>query len=94
MDILPWYRVYTKAMSMSKDNHGYGEPENVFHLSVQKPHLPVRACKLPWFMEGSIRLRMEICVNSGLPIAMESTVLAPKQCLYQKEAKGMESLKM
>ena len=43
---------------------------------MEKQHLPVRACKLPWFMEISIGTRMEICVNSGLPIAMVP-------CLYQ-----------
>ena len=36
----------------------------------RKPHLPVRACKLPWFIEGSIGPRMEICINLGLPITM------------------------
>ena len=73
----PCYRVSDKAVFISKGSYGYREPENVFHLSVQKPHLPVRACKLPQFMEGSIRLRMEICVNSGLPITMVP-------CLHQR----------
>ena len=52
------------------------EPKNVFHSLVKKTHLSEWACKLPWFMERSTRPRMEICVNSGLPIAMVS-------CLHQ-----------
>ena len=34
------------------------------------PHQPVRVCKLPCFMGGSIRPRMEICQITGLPIPM------------------------
>ena len=41
--------------------------------------LPVRACKLPQFMEVSIGPKIKICVNSDLPIAM-----AP--CLHQSNA--------
>ena len=37
---------------------------------MQIPYLPVRSRKLPRFMGGSIGSRMEICENSGLPIAM------------------------
>ena len=33
------------------------------------PHQPVRVCKLPRFMGGSIRPRMEICQISGLPFS-------------------------
>ena len=40
------------------------------HSSVQKPHTPVQSCKLPRYMEGSIGERMEICINSGLPLTM------------------------
>ena len=43
----PWYRVCTKAMFISKGSYGYGESKNVFHSSVQKPHLPVQDCKRP-----------------------------------------------
>ena len=148
----PCYCVSDKAVFISKASYGYREPENVFHLS-----LTCTGLQLPQFMEGSIRLRMESCVNSGLPIAMVpclhqsnvyikrrlrvwraqkwiplvgaetaptctglqttpvhggqyttengnlrkfrstyryGTVFAPKQCLYQKEAKGMESPKI
>ena len=44
---LPWYRVCTKAMFLSKGSYRYGESKNGFLYSVQKPHLPVRDCKLP-----------------------------------------------
>ena len=37
---------------------------------MQIPYLPVRGRKLPRFMGCSIIPRMEICVNSGLPIPM------------------------
>ena len=35
---------------LSKGSYGYGEPKNLFLSSVQKPHLPVQACKLPRLM--------------------------------------------
>ena len=38
--------------------------------SVQKQYLSVRGHKLPLFMGGSIRPRMEICETSSLPIGM------------------------
>ena len=124
---------------------------------VQKPLLPVRACKLPRLMWGGIRPRTEFSGSSDLPFTMlpclhhsnlylkrklrvwrvqkciplvsaktaltcaglqttpshvrqywaekgnlrkfgstfrHGRMLAPKQCLYQKEAAGMESPKM
>ena len=124
---------------------------------MQKLNLPLQACTLPRFMESSIGPRMEICINSGLPITMlpcfrqsnvyikrklrvwrarkcsplvgaeteptsmglqttlvhggkyrgengnlcifgstyrHGTVFAPKQYLYQKEAKDIDSPKM
>ena len=45
--LLPWYRVCTKAMFISKGSYMYGEFKNVFLQSVQKSHLPVRDCKRP-----------------------------------------------
>ena len=70
VDLSPWYRVCTKAMSISIGTYGYGEPRNVFHSFVQKPHLPVSAGKLPRLMWGFIRLRTETCVVWGGPITM------------------------
>ena len=46
---------------------------------MQKPHRPVRACKLPHFMHRRIRQTVEILRNSGLPIAMVP-------CLHQRIA--------
>ena len=43
---------------------------------MQKPHLPVRAGKLPRLMGGGIGPRTEACVNLGGPIAIEP-------CLHQ-----------
>ena len=37
---------------------------------MEKLHLPVRVCKLPRFVGGSIGPTMEICETSGLPIPM------------------------
>ena len=37
---------------------------------VQIPYLPLRLSKVPRFMGGSIRPRMEICETSALPIPM------------------------
>ena len=144
-------------MLLSKGSYGYGEPKNVLLYSVEKPHLPVLVCKLPRFMGGSTRPRMEICEALGLPIPMvphfhqrnvysksklqvwraqkcipivgietvltsagpqtspfrwgqytadngnlckfrptylHGTAFSQKECLYQKEATGMESSKM
>ena len=44
--------------------------QKVLPQSVKKPYLPVWGRKLPHFMRGSIGPRMEICVNSGLPIGI------------------------
>ena len=47
----------------------------------------------PRFMRGCVNPRMEICVNSESTYP-HGTAFITKQCLYQKEATGMESLKM
>ena len=57
-------------MVISKGSYVYGEVKNVFPYSVQKQYLSVRGHKLPLFMGGSIRPRMEICETSSLPIGM------------------------
>ena len=59
-------------MFISKGSYGYGEPKNVLLESVEKHYLPVRVCKVPRFMGGSIGPRMEIFETSGLPIPMVS----------------------
>ena len=48
----------------------HGEFKNILPQLVQIRHLPVRGCKLPSFMGGSIGPRMEICGTSGRPILM------------------------
>ena len=65
-----WYGVCTKAMVISKGSYGYRESKNVLFLSVQIPSLPLRGSKIPRFMGGNIRPRMEICETSALPIPM------------------------
>ena len=50
----PWYRVYTKAMVISKGSYGHGESKNASPQSVQIPYLPLRGSKVPRFMGGSI----------------------------------------
>ena len=57
-------------MVKSKESYGHGEFKNVLTESVQIPYLPVRGRKVPRFMGGSIRPKMEICRTSGLPILM------------------------
>ena len=153
----PWYRVFTKAMVISKGSYGHGEFKIVLPQSVQIPYLPVGGSKVPHFMEDSEGPRMEICETSALQVPLvlclhqsngyikrklrawrvqkcivlvgaetvlitasprstsfhgglyrapnanmrnfgltnpHGTTFAPKQWLYQKEATGMDSLKM
>ena len=70
MDLLPWYRVCTKAIFISKGSYGYGETRNVFFSSVQKPLLPVLDVKLPHLKGIGIGPRTKTCVNWGRPITM------------------------
>ena len=51
-------------------------PKNVILVSVQKAHFAVRACKKPCFMQRHKEPTVQICGNSGLPIAMVT-------CLHQ-----------
>ena len=88
----PWYRVCTKAMFISKGSYGCGEPKNVIALSVQQTHWPLRTCKLHGFMHRRIYPTMEIWEIWATH--RHGTVFAPRQCLYQKEATGVGSLKM
>ena len=74
--LLPRYRVYTKAMCISKGSYGEEEPENTILAWVQRAHKFVRSGKIPGFMLRRIWTLMQSYVNSGLPIA---TV----QCLHQ-----------
>ena len=67
---MPWYRVCTKAMFISKGSYGYVPSKNVFLSSVQKPHLLMWNCKRPRLMYVSIGPRTEICGNPGLLLPM------------------------
>ena len=49
VNLSPLYLVCTKAMFISKECYGYGEPKNVICWLVKIPHRPVRARKLPMF---------------------------------------------
>ena len=68
--------------------------KNAFLQSVQKAHLPVRDSKQPRLMLAVYQYRAE---NGDLRKSGSSfrhgSVLVPKECLYQKEATRMESLK-
>ena len=76
---MPLYRVCTKVMFTSKGCYGYTEPRNLSHSSVQKPHLPVQAGKVPRLMGCGIGPRTETFVNWGGPIPMVP-------CLHQGNA--------
>ena len=52
-----------------KSSYNQGEPKNVNLESVQNAHRPIRGRKLSGFVKRRIRPKMEICENSGLPIA-------------------------
>ena len=66
-----------------KRSYGEGEPKYVNPQSVQKAYRPGRDCKLLRLLQCRIGPSMVICA-----------MFAPKQCLYQKQAMGKESLKM
>ena len=53
-DLSPWYRVCTKEIFVPKGSYGYGETRNVFHLSVQKSNLLVRAAKITRLEGGGL----------------------------------------
>ena len=69
-DLSPWCRVCTKEIFIPKGSYGNGESRYVFSMSVQYPHLPVRAVKIPRLEGGGIGPRKESCVNWDGPIAM------------------------
>ena len=61
-DLSPWCRVCTKEIFITKGSYGYGESRYVFSNSVQYPHLPVRAVKIPCIEGDGIGPRTESCV--------------------------------
>ena len=78
-------------MFISKESYGDGEPKIVIAVSVQKTHSPLRASKLPGFK----LIAPNRADNGNLGATyLHGTVFASKECLYQKEATGMGSLKL
>ena len=69
-DLSPWFRVCTKEIFLPKGSYGYGERRYVFSKSVQYPHLPVPAVKIPHPEGGGIGPITESCVICDGPITM------------------------
>ena len=69
-DLSPWCRVSTKEILIPKASYGYGETRYVFSKSVQYPHLPLRAVKIPRLEKDGIGPRTESCVICYFPIIM------------------------
>ena len=88
----PRYRVCTKAMCISKESYGYGEPKNVIAASVQKTHSPLRASKLAGFVYRRICPTMEICKIWGLPISKVQRLHQSNVYIKKKKATHMGSV--
>ena len=71
----------------------YGELKKVLQLSVQKQYLPVRGERTTPFYGWQYRAE-DGHMRNFRSTNPHGTVFAPKQCLYQKEATGIESSKM
>ena len=80
-------------MFISKVSYGYGESKNVFLSSVQKTSLTFAGLQTTPSHVSQFRAENRNLLKSGFTLC-HGTVFAPKQCLYQKEATGMESPKM
>ena len=80
-------------MFISKGSYWFGELKNVIAYSVQFNVLAVTGLPSLRFQAVSYRADDE---NLAIFVATyhRGTVYALRQCLYQKEATGMESLKM
>ena len=59
-------------------------PKNVIRVLVQKAHFAVRTCKKPCFIQHRIRLTVQICVNSGLAIAIVPCLKQWNVCIKRK----------
>ena len=66
----PWFRVYTKAISISKGSFRDAEFKNIILGLVQKAYKPLQDFKLPAFMHRHIGLTMKTSEILGLPIGM------------------------
>ena len=89
----PLCHVCTKPMFISKGSYGYGEAQNAFALSVQITHWASRTSNL-----YHVSCIAYSAANGNLgkfgATNTHGTVLSLSRCLYQKEATGMERLKM
>ena len=89
----PWYRVCTKQMFISKGSYVYGEPKNAILLVGGNTVPTSTGLQTTQFRAAPYRADNGILRKFGCTYR-HGTVFAPKQCLYQKEATGMESPKM
>ena len=80
-------------MFISKGSYGYGEIKNAFALSVQITHWTLRTSNLyrvSWNAYSATNGNLEKFWATNT----HGTVFALSRCLYQKEATGMERLKI
>ena len=80
-------------MFISKGSYGYGNVKNAFALSVQITHWALRTSNLyhvSWIAYSAANGNLEKFGATNT----HGTVFALSPCLYQKEATGMERLKM
>ena len=68
--LLPWYRVCTEAIFISKGSFRDAEPKNIILVLVQNRFKPLRVLKLPEFMYRHIWHTMQISEISRFPFAM------------------------
>ena len=77
-------------MFRSKGSYGKGEPRNANFVAVQIAYKLVRTCKLLGFIQCRTRPTMEICVHSGLPIAvvpcLHQSIVHVKRKLWERRA--------
>ena len=89
----PWSRVCTKPMFISKGSYGYGEAKNAFALSVQITHWVLRTSKI-YQVSASLYMAANGNLEKFGATNTHGAVFALSRCLYQKEATGMERLKI
>ena len=102
MDLSPSYRACTKAIFISKGSYGYRETRNALRVWRDQKCIPLVGAQTP--LTFSYR---QTTPSQGGRHRAESgnlckfrwtyrhiTVFAPRQYLYQKEAKGMEKPEM
>ena len=69
-DLSPWCRVCTEEIFILKGSYRYGKSRYVFSKSVQYPHLPMRAVKVPRLDRDGIGSSTESRVTCDGPIDM------------------------